>query len=70
MGWKRRRRVRLHLINEDLPRVDGLLVSRRRGEYLIAVPELLGAPGAPPVEPAGRLLAVPKTNVAFYEVLA
>jgi len=62
----------VHLIDRpgvDLPRVDGLLVSRRHGEYLIGLPSLTIAEGSPPVEPEGRLVAIPRVGVAFYEVL-
>ena len=70
--WKRRKRVRVHLIDRpgiDLPRVDGLLVSRRHREYLLALPSLQIAAGAPPVEPEGRFVAIPRDGVAFYELL-
>lgn len=70
---RRRRRVRVHLMDPspsvNLPSVEGLLVSRRGGEYLIAVPQLLVAQGANPAELESRYLAIPKDRVAFYEVL-
>ena len=69
----RKPRVRVHLIDptpsSHLPSVEGLLVSRRRSEYLIAVPQLLVAQGAQPAELESRYLAIPRERVAFYEVL-
>lgn len=62
-----KKRVRLHL-KEDLPSVEGLLVSRRNGEYLIGVPKLITDTTLQPAELVG-MLAVPKANVAFYEVI-
>lgn len=70
---KRRPRVRVHLIDpgpgSHLPSVEGILVSRRRREYLIAVPQLLVAQGANPAELESRYIAIPRDRVAFYEVL-
>lgn len=63
----------MHLIDRpgsDLPSVEGLLVSRRRGEYLLALPSLLTAVGANPAELESRWVAIPRDRVAFYEVLA
>jgi hypothetical protein len=65
---KRARRVRIHFHNQD-PSLEGLLVSRGR-EYVVAVPQLLLAEGAEPVSlDDGRYVAVPRSNVWFYEVL-
>lgn len=72
MSLKRKRRVRLHLIDEpgtDLPRIDGLLVSRRNREYLVALPSLMLAADGKPVTPEGHMVAVPSSRVAFYEIL-
>lgn len=69
---KRKPRVRLQLIDApgvQLPTLEGLLVSRRRREYMIAVPRLLVAPEANPVEPDARLIAVPRERVAWLEVI-
>ena len=69
---RRKRRVRLHLITPEraeLPSVEGLLVSRRRREYLIALPRLLVDPQANPAELDSRWLAIPRERVAFFEVL-
>lgn len=64
--------MRVHLIEPhpgvNLPSVEGLLVSRRRGEYLIALPELLVAADAQPTVLQSRLLAIPRERVAFYEL--
>lgn len=70
---KRKRRVRIHLIepkgSESLPSVEGFLHSKRGREYVVALPQLLVAAGATPVEPDCRYLVVPRERVAFYEVL-
>lgn len=69
---RRKKRVRLHLITPEraeLPSVEGLLVSRRRREYLIALPELLVDPQANPAQLDSRWLAIPRERVAFFEVL-
>lgn len=62
----------MHLIapqHGDLPSVEGLLVSRRRGEYLLALPSLIVAVNAQPDELDAPLLAIPRERVAFFEVL-
>lgn len=73
MALTRAKRVRVHLIEPhpgvNLPSIEGLLVSRRRREYLVAMPELLVAPEAEPTQLESRMLAVPRDRVAFYEVL-
>jgi hypothetical protein len=70
---KRKRRVRLHLIDPNphfhLPSVEGILVSRRGGEYAVAVAELVTDAAANNVQLDSKLLIVPAGNVAFYEVL-
>lgn len=69
----RRARVRIHLVDPPgmaLPSVEGLLVSRRRGEYAIAVPKLVSAPEGAPVELESQLLMIPHDRVAFYEVIS
>lgn len=68
----RKPRVRMHLIDEpksQLPSIEGVLVSRRRREYMLAVPVLLTAAQATPAELESRYLAIPRDRVAFYEVL-
>lgn len=65
--------MRMHLIDPErgsLPAVEGLLVSKRRREYLLALPSLILAPGASPAELEARWLTIPRERVAFYEVLA
>src|SRR5262245_34949308 len=69
---KRKPRVRMHLVDESrsqLPSVEGVLVSRRRKEYMIAVPKLVIAAGRDPEELEARWLTIPRERVAFYEVL-
>ena len=72
MTWRHSQKIRLHLVDRpgaDLPRIDGLLVSRRHGEYTVAVPSLQFTAEGHPVQPEGRFIAVPKTGVAFLEIL-
>lgn len=52
-----------------LPTIEGLLVSRLNGEYTLGVPSLTFAAGGESVSPQGRLIVIPKSRVAFYEVL-
>lgn len=69
---KRKPRVRIHLVDEkqsQLPSVEGILVSRRRREYMLAVPVLLVHPQGNPAELESRWLSIPRERVAFYEVL-
>lgn len=71
MSLRRKKRVRLHMLREGLPSVEGLLIARRGREYAIGVPQLLVNPeAAPAVLADARLLMVPREQVAFYEVLA
>lgn len=70
---KLKRRVRVHLVEpagvEPLPSVEGILMSRRGREYLIALPQLITSAEGIPVVLESRLLAIPRERVAFYEVL-
>ena len=69
---KRKPRVRMHLIDSQqsqLPSVEGILVSRRRSEYMLAVPTLIVAAGANPAELDSKWLSIPRERVAFYETL-
>lgn len=69
---KRKPKVRMHLIDEkqtQLPSVEGILVSRRRREYMIALPVLLTSTTGNPAELESRWLSIPRERVAFYEVL-
>lgn len=69
MIGKRARRVRLHTFQAE-PSIEGFLVSRRRGEYELAVPTmLLAADRAPDPLDEARTVLVPKDNVWFIEVL-
>lgn len=64
--------MRVHLIDEpgsQLPSIEGVLVSRRRREYMVAVPKLVIAAGRDPEELQSRALCIPRDRVAFYEVL-
>jgi hypothetical protein len=69
----RNKRVRVHLADShpdtNLPSIEGLLVSKRGREFLLAVPRLLTAAGANPAELESRYVAIPRERVAFYEVL-
>ena len=69
---RRKKRVRLHLVASEpaeLPSIEGILVSRRRREYLIALPQLLVDPQANPAQLDSRWLAIPRERVAFFEIL-
>ena len=69
MIGKRARKVRLHCFNAE-PSIEGFLVSRRRGEYELAVPQmLLAADRDPDPLDDARTVLVPKANVWFVEVL-
>lgn len=70
MRLKRRKRVRVHLKDDKLPTLEGLLVAKRLAEYALAVPSVQFAAGAKPLRlDEARLLLVPRENVAFYEEL-
>ena len=72
MVTRRRRRVVFHLLDDRLPRVEGVLLGRDRGlgEYRIAVPELQFSPEAVKTPLAeARELRIPRERVAFYEVV-
>lgn len=64
----------MHLFSDDnranLPTIEGLLISRRRHEYLVALPQLLLAAGGNPVDLEAPRAAIPRERVAFYEVVA
>lgn len=69
MIGKRARRVRLHCLNTE-PSIEGFLVSRRHGEYELALPSvLLAADREPDPLDEARTVLVPKANVWFVEVL-
>jgi len=72
MRLRRLRRVRLHLFDRpeiDSPRFEGLLLSRRRHEYLLGDSSLLFSPEAQPLQPEGRMVAIPRENVMWLEVM-
>ena len=72
MSLTHAQRVRVHLIDPPggkLPSIEGLLKSRRRHEYLIAVPQLLISEGGVPVEPEGRYVEIPRERVLMLEHL-
>lgn len=67
MAWaRRRRRVRLHLLN-DQPSIEGFLVGRADGHYRIAQADVLEAPGR--THPIDGEVYVPAARVAFYQVI-
>lgn len=70
---KRAKRVRMHLVEThpgaELPSVEGLLVSKRGREYVIALPALVVSAEARPTELESQLLVIPRERVAFYEVI-
>ena len=74
MHFKRAKRVRIHLIDPSpqvqLPSVEGLLVSKRQREYVVAVAKLITSAEAQPIEPASQYLVIPRERVGFYEVIA
>jgi hypothetical protein len=72
ISLKRAKRVRMHLMDEpgrELPSIEGLLLSRRNREYVIAKPVLHMAVGANPAVPESGMLVIPRERVAFYEVI-
>ncbi len=63
-------RVRLHYFDTQAPSVEGLLVSRRHREYVIAIPELLTSErDEDRVKLASQRLLVPREAVSMVEVL-
>lgn len=69
MTWKRAKKVRLHTFNAE-PSLEGFLVSRRRNEYVLALPHLRSAAEREP-DPLddARTVLVPRENVWFLEEL-
>ena len=70
MRLRSAKRVRLHFFKDGMPSMEGLLVSRRHGEYAIAVPELVPTAEGDKVPVGGQLALIPRPNVAFLEVLS
>lgn len=52
-----------------MPSMEGLLVSRRHGEYAIGVPQLVPTAEGEKVPVGGQIALIPRENVAFLEVL-
>lgn len=73
MRLKRRKRVRMHLIEPspgvELPSIEGLLVSRRLREYVIALPSLIVSEAGQPIELESRLVGIPRERVAWWEFI-
>lgn len=70
----RKKRIRVHLMDpapgSNLPTVEGLLIGQHGAHYRVAVPELLVAAGAQPLQlQDARELMIPRDRVAFIEVL-
>ena len=69
MIGKRAKKVRVHFHTSD-PSLEGFLVSRRHGEYELALPKLLLAADTEPAPlDDARSVLVPKTDVWFIENL-
>lgn len=70
MIGKRAKRVRIHFVDQE-PSLEGFLVSRRRREYAVALPQVLAAADTPPVPlDEARLAVIPRERVFFFEVLS
>lgn len=66
---KRAKRVRVHLLDQGLPSIEGLLLSKRSREYVLALPMLITSAEGEPAELDSKLLVIPRDRVAFYEVI-
>lgn len=62
--------MRVHLKDDQLPSVEGLLLRRTSQEFVVARAALVLNAQAEPAELTSRELVIPRENVAFYEVLA
>lgn len=69
MSLRGARRVRVHLFKDGMPSFEGLLLSRRHGEYVLAVPELVPTAEGENVQLGSQIALIPRENVAFLEVL-
>lgn len=72
--WRSSQRVRVHLVDPapgvTLPSVEGVLISKRGRELVLAVPALVVSPGGKPVELAdARYLSIPRERIAFWEIV-
>lgn len=65
---RRRQRVRIHLLEDGLPSIEGLLVGKGR-EYQVAVAQLITSADAHPSVLESKLTVVPRDRIVFYEVL-
>lgn len=68
MFSKRKQRVRVHLVDDHLPSVEGILLERRP-EFVIGRPSLIHSAEGGPAELVSREVVIPRERVAFYEVL-
>lgn len=72
---KRAKRVRMQLLDApgvQLPAVEGLLVARRRREYVLAMPRVITeavVSGGNPTELEARLVEIPRERVVWIERL-
>lgn len=66
MGWRRLRRVRLHM-TDGKPSIEGFFHGRAAGHYHLKGASLLEAPGRS--HEVGEVF-VPAEQVAFYQVVS
>ncbi len=75
---KKRRRVRVHLIDPPaqgpvfggtLPSIEGILLHTRP-DFEVSLPRLIASAEGAPIELDARSVVVPRERVAFFEVLA
>lgn len=65
----RRKRVLVHLKDDGLPSIEGVLLRRGFRSYHVAEASLLVHKDATPAVLNSRVLVVPLSNIAFYEIL-
>lgn len=65
----RKKQVRVHMINKDLPTIEGYKERPMGREFMVRRPKLLVEAQGNPVELESQLLAIPRENIAFYEIL-
>lgn len=66
MSWKRRQKVRLHMIDSG-PSIEGFLIGRSAGHYRLLQADLIEAPDRS--HEVGEIY-VPCGRVSFYQVVA